>query len=284
MQPRVINVDGHAACQSAIAELRESGELSQRCQYRRCPYLNNVLEVLLHLPRRQWSIWLLEGRIVVTLCFENVGSPMTSSSFRSAGICAFKLSYRDLAQVMGELGVRIAPCTILRWVIRYAVPFAEHWRQFQKPVGRSWRCDETYVKVGGRWMYLLRAVDERGSTVESHLSRRRDVNAAKAFFRKALKHHGQPRTITLDRFEPTHAALRRMGMRNEFNYRWRNPVKIRSCAYLNNIVEQDHRRIKARVLPMFGFKRFFITQPLVSRIRSPAGLVAFQGCPPEKNN
>jgi putative transposase len=80
---------------------------------------------------------------------------------------------------------------------------------------------------------------------------------AKAFFRKALKRHGQPRTITLDGFEPSHAALRRMGMRNEFNFRWENPVKIRSCAYLNNIVEQDHRRIKARVQPMLGFKKFY---------------------------
>src|SRR5215213_11306407 len=90
---------------------------------------------------------------------------------------------------------------------------------------------------------LYRAVDERGKIVESHLSRTRDIAAAKAFFRKALKRHGQPRTITLDGFQPSHAALRRMGMRNEFNFRWEN--QIRSCAYLNNIVEQDHRRIKA---------------------------------------
>ena len=106
-------------------------------------------------------------------------------------------------------------------------------------------------------MYLYRAVDERGNTVESHLSRRRDINAAKAFFRKALKRHGPPRTITLDGFEATHSALRRMGMRNEFNFRRANPVKIRCCPYLNNIVEQDHRRIKARVQPMLGFKKFY---------------------------
>ena len=88
-------------------------------------------------------------------------------------------------------------------------------------------------------MYLYRAVDARSKTVESHLSRTRDITAAKAFLRKALKHHGQRRTITLDGFEPTHSALRRMGMRNEFNRRWDNPVKIRSCQCLNNVVEQD---------------------------------------------
>jgi transposase-like protein len=87
--------------------------------------------------------------------------------------------------------------------------------------------DETYLKVSGRWMYLYRAVDKLGKTVESYLSRTRDVTAAKAFFRKALKRHGE--VITLDGFEATHAALRRMGMNNEFNYRWDNPVQIRTC-------------------------------------------------------
>jgi transposase-like protein len=80
--------------------------------------------------------------------------------------------------------------------------------------------------------------------------------AARTFFRQALKRHGEPRTITLDGFEPSHCALRRMGMRNEFNFLWENPVKIRSCKYLNNIVEQDHRRIKFRVSAMLGFKSF----------------------------
>lgn len=106
-------------------------------------------------------------------------------------------------------------------------------------------------------MYLYRAVDERGKTVESHLSRTRDIAAAKAFFRKALKRHGEPRTITLDGFEPSHSALRRMGMRNEFNFRWENPVKIRCCPYLNNVVEQDHRRIKFRIQPMLSFKKSY---------------------------
>jgi len=103
-------------------------------------------------------------------------------------------------------------------------------------------------------VYLYRAVDERGRTVASYLSRNRDLAAARIFFRRALKRHGQPRTITLDGFEPSHAALRWMGVRNEFNWCGPNPVKIRSCKYLNNIVEQDHRRVKFRVSAMLGFK------------------------------
>ncbi len=169
----------------------------------------------------------------------------------------FKLSYRDLAEIAGELGIVVAPSTILRWVVRYAVEFEQRWRPFERPIDGSWRADETYINVRGQWMFLYRAVDSRGRTIESYLSRKRDRAAAQAFFRRALKHHGQPRTITLDGFEPTHSALRRMGMRNEFNYRWENAVKIRTSQYLNNIVEQDHRRVKSRVGAMLGFKRFY---------------------------
>ena len=167
---------------------------------------------------------------------------------------------------MYELGIAVAPCTILRWVVRYSIELTHRCQQYQKPVGRSWRADETYVRVSGRWMYLYRAVDERGYTVASHLSRTRDMRAAKTFFRKALKQHGQPRTITLDGFEPSHSALRRMGMRNEFNYRFENPVRIRSSQYLNNIVEQDHRRIKFRLQPMLGFKSFYNARRVIAGI------------------
>jgi transposase-like protein len=84
----------------------------------------------------------------------------------------FKLSYREMAEIVWKLGVMVAPCTILRWVVRYAKEFAKRWLHFEQRVGRSWRADETYVKVQGGWMFLYRAVDERGRTVESYLSRR----------------------------------------------------------------------------------------------------------------
>jgi transposase-like protein len=151
-------------------------------------------------------------------------------------------------------------------VVRYAPEFEQCWQVYERPVGDSWRCDETYLKVNGEWVYLYRAVDKQGKTVESYLSRTRDIAAAKAFFRKAFRRHGDPRVITLDGFEPSHAALRRMGMNNEFNFRWDNPVQIRTCAYLNNVVEQDHRRIKSRVAPMLGFKRFHHARRVVAGV------------------
>ena len=67
----------------------------------------------------------------------------------------FKLSYRDMAEIALELGVNVAPCTILRWVVRYAEEFAKRWLCFEQSVGRSWRADETYVKVNGGWMFFV---------------------------------------------------------------------------------------------------------------------------------
>ena len=86
-------------------------------------------------------------------------------------------------------------------------------------MGGSWRVDETVIKVRGQWMYLCRTVDGQGNTVEFYLSRTRGIAAAKAFFPKALKHHREPHSITLDGHQPSHSALRRMGMNGEFNVR-----------------------------------------------------------------
>ena len=112
-------------------------------------------------------------------------------------------------------------------------------------------------RCGASGCTCYRAVDGQGNTVEFFLSRARGIAAAKAFFRKALKHHREPHSITLDGHRPSHSALRHMGMNGEFNFRGRNPVKIRCCQYLNNVVEQDHRRVKGRLRSMLGFKTFY---------------------------
>ena len=92
---------------------------------------------------------------------------------------AFKLSSRDLVQMMAERGVLLAHTTILRWVRRYVPDFEKRWQAYARPVGDSWRVDETYLKIKGQWVYLYRAVDKQGHTVDFLLSKRRDVVAAK---------------------------------------------------------------------------------------------------------
>jgi transposase-like protein len=164
----------------------------------------------------------------------------------------FKLSSRDLVQMMAERGVTLTHTTILRWVQRYVPEFEKRWNKYSRPVGRSWRCDETYIKVKGQWTYLYRAVDRQGWTVDFLLSERRNVAAAKRFFSKATKKHGTPRVITLDAYAASHRAIAELKSVGTVAH----SVGTRSSKYLNNIVEQDHRRIKQRIRPMLGFKRF----------------------------
>ena len=165
----------------------------------------------------------------------------------------YKLSFRDLVEMMAERGLSLAHTTILRWVQRYAPEFVKRWNRFSRPAGRSWRVDETYVKIRGRWTYLYRAVDRSGKTVDFRLSTRRDVTAAAAFFKKAIKSQGgAPQTITLDGYAASHRAVGEMKVDGLLPC----DTKIRSSKYLNNLIEQDHRNIKSRVNVMLGFKRF----------------------------
>ena len=167
---------------------------------------------------------------------------------------SYRLTYRDLTEIMAERGVSVAHSTILRWVIRYVPEFEKRWDHFRRRVGGSWRCDETYVCVRGQWHYLYRAVDQHGQTIDFLLRRDRGIAAAQALFRKALNSNGErcPRTVTLDGHVPSRSALWKM--RRE-HVKWRH-VKVRTCKYLNNLVEQDHRGIKARYGPLKGFKSF----------------------------
>jgi transposase-like protein len=119
-------------------------------------------------------------------------------------------------------------------------------------VGDSWRVDETYLKVKGCWVYLYRAVDRQGRTVDFLLGKRHDTDAAKRFFSRAVKQHGAPRVITLDGYAASHRAVAKLKEIGTLPDR----VQVRSCKYLNNAIEQDHRRIKQRTRPMLGFKRF----------------------------
>ena len=151
-----------------------------------------------------------------------------------------------------ERGIALARTTILRRVQRYVPDFEKRWSQYARSVGGSWRCDETYIKVKGRWTYLYRAVDKQGRTVDFLLSERRDVAAAKRFFRNAIKNNGIPRVVTLDAYAASHRAIAELKSAGTLPRR----VRIRSSKYLNNVVEQDHRRIKQRIRPMLGFKRF----------------------------
>ena len=140
----------------------------------------------------------------------------------------------------GRAGHHLNPHDHLRWVQRYVPEFEKRWSRYARPVGNSWRVDETYLKIKGEWVYLYRAVDKVGRTVDFLLSRRRDIAAAKRFFSRATRQHGVPKVITLDGYAASHRAVAKLKAVGTLPRR----VRVRSCKYLNNVVEQDHRRIK----------------------------------------
>jgi transposase-like protein len=167
----------------------------------------------------------------------------------------FPISYRDLELMLADRGVDVEHTTIFRWIQAYAPELEKRIRPHLSPSNGSWRVDETYVKVKGRWTYLCRAVDSRGQTIDFLLSAKRDAAAAKRFFRKALgqPHTVNPRTITVDKNRVHPCAVEQLKEDGEL---WQRS-RLRQCKFLNNIVEQDHRCVKRLVRPRLGLGSFW---------------------------
>ncbi|MEI5682778.1 MULTISPECIES: IS6 family transposase [unclassified Mesorhizobium] len=170
---------------------------------------------------------------------------------------AYSLSLRDLEEMMAERGIAVDHTTIHRWTVCYAPLLLERFNRRKRSVTGKWHIDETYIKVRGQWMYLYRAIDSVGDTVEFWFSEQRDLPSAKRFFRKALARHGRPDRVVIDGSQTNHEAIVSCDTTNRLQDRARSrlkPIRIRKSKYLNNRIEQDHRRIKRRVRPMLGFK------------------------------
>jgi IS6 family transposase len=178
----------------------------------------------------------------------------------------YRLSYRDLVEMMSERGVSISHTTIMRWVHQYAPEIEHRIRPHLKPVNDSWRCDETYIKLKGHWTYLYRAVDSTGKTIDFMLSEKRDANAVERFFQKALSsdHVQTPRVITVDKNPSYPAAIENLKKNKELP----QEIIVRQAKYLNNIIEQDHRFIKKRTNPMLGIKSFETAEKTIQGIET----------------
>ncbi|EEM07979.1 IS6 family transposase [Bacillus pseudomycoides] len=178
----------------------------------------------------------------------------------------YNLSFRDLVEIMEERGLSIAHTTIMRWVHQYGPELDKRIRRHLKQSNDSWRVDETYIKVKEQWMYLYRAVDSKGNTIDFYLSKNRNAKSAKRFFKKALSfsHVSNPRVITVDKNPAYPAAVEKLKEEKKMP----EGIQIRQVKYLNNIVEQDHRFIKRRVLPMLGFKSFDTATSILSGVEA----------------
>ena len=170
---------------------------------------------------------------------------------------AYNLSLRDLEEMMAERGVSVDHSTVHRWVVRFAPQLLERFNRRKRTVTGKWHVDETYIKVRGQWMYLYRAIDSVGDTVEFFFSERRDLMAARRFLRRAFQRHGRAERIVIDGSQTNREAIISCDGESRLRDRSRRsskPIRIRQSQYLNNRIKQDRRRIKRRIRSMLGFK------------------------------
>jgi len=170
---------------------------------------------------------------------------------------AYNFSLRNLEEMMAERGISVDHATVHRWTVHYAPLLLEQFNRRKKAVTGKWHFDETYIKVRGRWMYLYRAIDSNGDTVEFWFSERRNLTAVKRFLDRALKRHGRPDRIVIDGSQTNREAILSCDTTERLRDRSQRklkPIRIRQSRYLNNRIEQDHRAIKRRVRPMLGFQ------------------------------
>ena len=171
---------------------------------------------------------------------------------------AYPLSLRHIEEMMSERGVVVDHTTVHRWAIKILPVLATVLRRRKRPVGASWRMDETYILVGGQWKYLYRA----GDTIDFLLCAHRDCAAARRFFERAMDLHGVPDKITIDKSGASTATI--VGMLADSGA----DIEMRQSKYLNNIVEQDHRAIKRIMRPMLGFQNFRCARALLAGIET----------------
>jgi transposase-like protein len=175
---------------------------------------------------------------------------------------AYPLSLRHIEEMMAERGVFVDHATVHRWALKIVPILVKVFRGRKRPVGKSWRMDETYIKVRGQWKYLYRAVDRDGDTVDFLFTAPRDRAAARRFLERAIGQHGEPETITIDKSGANTATI------DSYNAEHEADIEMRQRKYLNTIVEQDHRAIKRIVRPMLGFKSMRCARILLAGIET----------------
>ncbi len=133
----------------------------------------------------------------------------------------YPLSLRHLEQTMAERGLAVDHSTVHPWALKVLPLLEKAFRRHKRPVGRSWRMDETYIRVNGEWKYVYHAIDKQGNTIDFLLCAHRDKAAVRRYFEKAIAQNGVPETVTIDKSGANLAALKDINAARE------QPIKIR---------------------------------------------------------
>jgi putative transposase len=178
----------------------------------------------------------------------------------------YGVSYRDLEEIMEERGVNVDHATLNRWVVNYSKLITAEAKKRKRAGSSSWRVDETYVKVKGKWAYWYRAVDKHGGILDFMLTEQRNEAAATAFFKQAIDNNGLPHKVVMDISGANYAGIENINFLMLLAGWTGFFIEIFQVKYLNNIIEQDHRFIKKITRPMMGFKAFHSAQATLDDI------------------
>jgi IS6 family transposase len=164
----------------------------------------------------------------------------------------YPLSYQDVVDLLAERGITIDRSTVYRWVQKFGPEITKRAEKHLRRASVDWHVDETYVRVGGKWRYLWRAIDANGQMIDFRLTARRDAKAAKAFLNKAIERvrlH-RPVVIVTDK-APTYARVIR-----EINHRYDpyfDSIRHIYRKWRNNLIESDHAAMKR----LLGYRQSF---------------------------
>ena len=179
---------------------------------------------------------------------------------------AYKLSYREIEEIFAERNIHFDHSTLNRWVIKYAPQLEARFRKRKRRVASSWRMDETYIKIKGKSVYYYRAVDKHGAIIDFYLSERRDEPAARAFFEKAIGSSGLPDKVVIDQSGSNIAALDTINVRLWLSGYMLSMIEVITVKYLNNIVEQSHRKVKGKMHQCLGWKSWIGAESTLSGV------------------
>lgn len=167
---------------------------------------------------------------------------------------AYKLSYREIEEMFSERNIGFDHSTLNRWVIEYSPMLDANFRKRKRKVADSWRMDETYIKIKGKWVYCYRAVDKYGAIIDFYLSETRNEQDARAFFNKAIESSGLPCKVVIDKSGANAAALDTINIRLWLSGYMLCMIEVLAVKHLNNIVEQSHRKVKGKMHQCLGWK------------------------------
>lgn len=153
----------------------------------------------------------------------------------------YNLSYREVQEILYDRGIEVCHTTIYRWVQEYGKLLYQIWKKKNKQSFYSWKMDETYIKIKGKWHYLYRAIDADGLTLDIWLRKKRNTQAAYAFLKRLFNHFGEPKVLVTDKAPSISCAFKKLQ-----NHGFYQHTEHRTVKYLNNLIEQDHRPIKRR--------------------------------------